>query len=615
MYIKHQLTLMMGLSACFGFPLFAQESSQLEEVVVIANRVPLPLRQIATSVTVLDEETLQAHGNFSLTDVLRQTTAVAVSSNGGIGSTSSLRIRGEEGFRTLTIIDGLKISDPSAPQVLTPFEHILSSGLGRVEILRGPQGLSYGADAGGVIAISSRPAVDGFAVNVEGQSGSNNSHQANLDVSAGNDIVDISLLASQFETDGYNVRESDSVLLDKDGYENDTMHARLGANINDNLRVQLVHRTVEGETQYDGCFAGTIVYACISKYELTASRIYLDYSGNTFTHSLAYSQSDTRRDDFASGSRAFGSHGEINRLEYIGITRDLPGFDLIFGIDLEEEVNGSLDRDNEGVYLEYVSDFSNSFFFTAGVRRDKNDDFGSHNSYRLTSTYLLELDNSQLKLKASYGSGFRAPSLFEVDYNASPFSFPPASNVQLSEEQSSGFEFGIEYLADRVTVEVVRFAQEVEDAIYFDLSGFSGYLQDIGNSTSEGIEISGSLVVSNTLYLSANYTYNDTERPNGLQRVRRPKQLANLGINYVSDSERLRINGFYRTSRDSIDEQFATPIDLDDFEVLDISASYRLSASIELFARVENVIDEKYQETLDYIAPERASYIGIRLNF
>ena len=457
--------------------------------------------------------------------------------------------------------------------------------------------------------------MDGFAVNVEGQSGSNNSHQANLDVSTGNDIVDISLLASQFETDGYNVRESDSVLLDKDGYENDTMHARLGANINDNLRVQLVHRTVEGETQYDGCFAGTIVYDCISQYELAASRISLDYSGNTFTHSLAYSQSDTRRDDFASGSRAFGSHGEINRLEYIGITRDLPGFDLIFGIDLEEEVNGSLDRDNEGVYLEYVSDFSNSFFFTAGVRRDKNDDFGSHNSYRLTSTYLLELDNSQLKLKASYGSGFRAPSLFEVDYNASPFSFPPASNVQLSEEQSSGFEFGIEYLADRVTVEVVRFAQEVEDAIYFDLSGFSGYLQDIGNSTSEGIEISGSLVVSNTLYLSANYTYNDTERPNGLQRVRRPKQLANLGINYVSDSERLRINGFYRTSRDSIDEQFATPIDLDDFEVLDISASYRLSASIELFARVENVIDEKYQETLDYIAPERASYIGIRLNF
>ena len=615
MFTRHRLRLVTGLAACLSFPLLAQESSRLEEVVVIANRVPLPIRQIATSVTVLDEETIRAHGNFSLSDVLRQTTAVAVSSNGGIGSTSSLRIRGEEGFRTLTIIDGLKVSDPSAPQVLTPFEHILSSGLGRVEILRGPQGLSYGADAGGVIAISSRPVENGFAVNVEGQSGSNSSHQANLNLSAGNDLVDFSLLATQFETDGYNVRESDTVLRDKDGYENDTIHARLGVNINNNLKAQLVHRSVEGNTQYDACFAAAIVYDCASQYELDATRLSLDYTGDFVTHSLAYSQSDTNRDDFASGSRAFGSDGEINRLEYIGSVRSLPGFDVIFGLDLEEEVNGSLDRDNEGIYLEYISDFSDYFYLTAGVRRDKNDDFGKHNCYRLTSAYLLEINNSQLKLKASYGTGFRAPSLFEIDYNAGPFSFPPASTVQLSEEQSSGLEFGFEYLTDRVTVEVVRFDQEVEDAIYFDLSGFSGYLQDSGISTSTGIEISGSLAVSDSLSLQANYSYNDTERPNGLQRVRRPERLANFGVSYVSDSERLRINGFYRASRDSIDEQFGTPIDLDDFEVVDVSASYRLSANVEVFARLENALNEDYQEILDFIAPERASYIGIRLNF
>ena len=301
-----------------GVSSHAQETTQVEEIeelVVIANRIPQPIRQIGTSVSVITEEMLLAHGNFSLSSVLRQSPAIAVSSNGGTGATSALRIRGEEGFRTLTIIDGLKISDPSAPQVFTPFEHILNSGISRVEILRGPQGLSYGADAGGVIAISSRPTDAGIGVTLDGQSGSRGTEQGNLQFSAANDSADFSLSATEFETDGYNVRASDTLLADDDGYENSTVHARLGTNLNDNLRLQIVHRSVEGETQYDGCFAGTTVHDCQSQYELEATRVSLDYSSNSFTHSLAYAESETTRDDFALGSRSFGSSGELNRLE------------------------------------------------------------------------------------------------------------------------------------------------------------------------------------------------------------------------------------------------------------------------------------------------------------
>ena len=100
-----------------------------------------------------------------------------------------------------------------------------------------------------------------------------------------------------------------------------------------------------------------------------------------------------------------------------------------------------------------------------------------------------------------------------------------------------------------------------------------------------------------------------------MQRLRRPEQLANLGINFTSFSEKFRLSAFYRVSHDSVDEQFGSPIDLDDFEVLDISASYRVSENILLYARLENVLDETYQEVLDFISPDRASYIGIRLNF
>ena len=618
MLIRKLVFIFSSITSGLFIPGQAQEPTQtetLEELIVVANRIPQPIRQIGTSVSVLTEDMLQAHGNFSLANILRQSPAITVTTNGGMGATSALRIRGEEGFRTLTLIDGLKISDPSAPQVFTPFEHILSSGVSRVEILRGPQGLSYGADAGGVISINSKPTDPGVSVILDGQSGSRSTELGNLHLAAANDSIDFSLSATEFETDGYNVRASDTVLADDDGYENSTVHVRLGTNLSEKFRLQLVHRNVEGKTQYDGCFAGTTAYDCDSLYELEATRLSLDYSSSSFSHSLAYSESRTERDDFALGSLSFGSSGELNRIEYVGSATNLPGFDLVYGVDFEEEANGSLKRDNDGAYLEFLSDFSDNFFVTAGVRRDENDDFGSHSSYRISTAYLFALDTSVIKLKGSYGSGFRAPSLFEINYNAGPFAFPPAAGLLLSEEQSAGFEYGIEYRTGPIRLEVVRFDQEVEDALFFDLAGFSGYLQDSGTSTSDGIEFSGTIKVSEFLNFSTNYTHNETERPNDMQRLRRPEQLANFGINFTSSSEKFRLSAFYRVSRDSVDEQFGSRVDLDDFEVLDISASYRVSENILLYARLENALNETYQEVLDFISPDRASYIGIRLNF
>lgn len=596
---------------------FAQdESSPLDEIVIIANRIPVPARQLGTSVSIIDEQAIREHGNFSLSEILRQSPAIGVTSNGGIGTVSSLRIRGEEGFRTLTLFDGLRLSDPSSPQVATPLEHILSSGIGRVEILRGPQGLGYGADAGGIISISSKPTEAGISASIDGQAGSRDTDQLSARFAVANELLDFSLIASDYQSDGYNVRASDSIIGDKDGYENTSYHTRLGFNATEKLRLELVHRNVEGETQYDGCFAATIVYDCLAIYELQASRFALNYESEMFNHSLAYSNTRTDRDDLALGSSAFTSDGEISRLEYVGSATQLPGFDLVFGIDLEKEETATLERRNKGYYLEYLSGFSDSFFFTAGLRQDDNDDFGQHSSYRLTSAYLIELAAGELKFKASYGSGFRAPSLFEIDYNAGPFAFAPATAVMLQEESSRGLEYGVEYVVgQRWQLEMVVFDQEVEDAIIFDLSGFSGYLQDRGTSTSEGVELSGEIALTERLRLLANYTYNETERPNGLQRLRRPEQLANLGFNYRSHSQKLTVNAFYRTSRDSVDELFGAPVELDDFDVLDLTASYRISENFEIYGRIENALDERYQEILDFISPDRASYVGLRLNF
>jgi vitamin B12 transporter len=230
---------------------------------------------------------------------------------------------------------------------------------------------------------------------------------------------------------------------------------------------------------------------------------------------------------------------------------------------------------------------------------------------------LLSLsDANTLKFRASLGSGFRAPSPFEVDYNAGPFAYPPASTTLLSEENSEGYELGIEFFGgDRLTLEVVYFDQDIENAIEFDLATFSGYVQSQGVSNSQGVELGATVHLTDNWQASGNYTYNDTEQPDGLQRLRRPKHLANLGLNFVSDDRKWLASGFYRSARDTVDSNGFARSALEDYGVFDLSLRYRYSENIEIFARLENAFDEQYQEVLDYNSADRSSYIGVKLGF
>ncbi|HYD83084.1 MAG TPA: TonB-dependent receptor, partial [Opitutus sp.] len=282
---------------------------------------------------------------------------------------------------------------------------------------------------------------------------------------------------------------------------------------------------------------------------------------------------------------------------------------------LEEAINGNTGRDNTGLYLEYISDFSDALHLTAGVRHDDNDDFGTNTSYRVSGAYLFDLASGDtLKFRSSYGTGFRAPSPYEIAYNSGAFASPPASLVTLQQETSKGYEFGIEYLADAVRLEAVYFNQDVEDAIFFDLAAFSGYLQDVGLSTSKGVELGGEWTLGQW-QLSANYTHNDTALPNGEPRRRRPENLTNFGLSYFAMDERLNLNAYWRIVRDSFDQVGATIVPLDDFDVLDLTANFSITGSMQIYGRLENALDEDYREVAGFNTAGRAAYVGFRLNY
>ncbi|HTQ99058.1 MAG TPA: TonB-dependent receptor [Candidatus Acidoferrum sp.] len=591
-----------------------ETDNPVEEIVVISSRIPESLRQVPTSVSVVTETDLEAHGNLSLTDVLRQLPAIATSNNGGAGKTTTLRIRGEDGFRTLTIFDGMRLSDPSGTQISAPLEHIMSSGIGRVEVLRGPQGLSYGADAGGVINISTRQNGTGLSGGLDLEAGRYDTQQISGNLGGGNDKVDFFVSGSNFSTAGFNTQTADTVLRDRDGYDNTTWHGRIGFNFDEHWRVELVHHNVDGDTQFDGCYLTSTVYDCRATYKLNASRAAVEYKGDGISQSLSYSTTDSKNEDFSAGVSTFTAHGKLDRWEYVGSATNLPGFDLVYGADFEKDSNDGKGRDNKGAYVEYLSDFSKVWHFTVGTRYDDNDDFGSNTSYRLGASYLYDLAGGDtVKYKTSYGTGFRAPSPYEIAYNSGPYTYPPASLVKLKQEKSKGYDVGVEYLTHRnLHLEATYFNQEIEDSIFFDLAAYSGYLQDTGTSKSQGIELDAELGVSDHLDLRANYTYDDSKRPNGLQRLRVPKQLANAGLSWHVMEDKLHVNLFYRAARDAIDQSGSKIVQLSDFDVIDLTTSYDFTGNLQGYVRLENAFDEKYQEVTGYNTPGAALYVGVR---
>ena len=513
-------------------------------------------------------------------------------------------------------MDGIDITDVSATQAAPRFEHILSSGVHRVEILRGPQGLIFGADAGGIVNITTPVHSDGLSGSINAEAGRYGTFQLGAHVAGGSERIDFAASASDYQTDGFNARSDDTVLRDDDGYENTTLHGRLGWNVSEALRVEVVARDVEGEGDYDNCgFPRSD--DCTSEFDQSAWRAAADLQLGAFSHQLAYTGNQTERQFYTEGAPAFGSEGELERWSYLGRFVAGDSISLVFGADLQTEHldDGTFDRerDQDGYYLEYQGGFGGRVFVTAGARYDDNEDFGTYTTYRVSGAYLIPLNAGELKLKGTYGTGFRAPSLYEIAYNDGAFAFPPASDTQLQEEQSEGYDLGLVWATDAgLYLEATYFDQEVSDEIYFDLVGFSGYLQGSGETDSTGVELVALVPLGESLALTGNYTYNDTDDTTGDARIRRPEHLFNLGLDWRPQAGRVVLGIHLRGAYEAQDIDGSS---LDDYEVVNVNASYNFPGGLSLYGRVENLFDEDYQEVPNYNTSGAAAYAGVRYNF
>lgn len=616
----------LSAAALLETPALAQNGpGRLEEVVVTSSIVETPRRRLGTAVSVVDAVEIELRGYNSIADVLRTQPSIGVSNSGGPGKGTTLRIRGEEGYRTMLMIDGVKAVDPTPPQVQPRFDSLLTTAdLARVEILRGPQGFIYGADAGGVVNILTRTGAGAPGGQLDLELGERGARKIDASVSGGGEAGDYFLSVSDLETDGFNAQPADAALMDDDGAENTTLHAKLGWNAADHVRLQLVARDVDASTQYDGCFDSitfATVHDCVSTNEQTTYKLSAEHSAGRFVNAFGYSEIDIFSQDFSEGALSFGSDGAVSRFEYTGSYEPSEATTIVYGLDFQnEEVadGGTMERDQEGYYVEYQGSFDGRFFVSLGARRDDNEDFGSHTSTRVSGAYVQNLGSGNaLKYRASFGTGFRPPSLFEISYNNRPAGvYPPAAANPLTEEASSGYDLGIEYdMANGLHLEATYFDQKIDDKIdyIFDGTTFTdGYIQTPGTSTSSGIELAVDAPLNERWVLLANWTNNDSEMADGSVRLLRPEDLGNLGLRFISSDERLRFLANYRISGDAVD---VGGVRLDSYEILDLTMSYAFNGNFDIHARIENATDEDYTEAVGYNTADRAAYAGVRIRF
>lgn len=608
--VKKQLLAILVASATSA-PLAAQPVQSalptLETLVVVASRTETPLREVATSVSVLDETYIEAQGFASLEDVLRSLPAVTVSNSGGQGKASSLSVRGESGYRTLVRVDGVEITDPTVTQPTAQVQHLLSADVGRVELLRGPQGMMYGADAGGVLNISTRRMQGDPAIIASAEAGRHDSENYHLGLGAGGERADYFVSAAHSQTEGFNAHREDTELADNDGYDNTTLHGRLGWQLAEALRLQVVARSTEAEVEYDRC-GFPAVDDCLEDFSQHNGRLSLSHDTETLSHELSYARTDIERANFTTGEVSYEVEGSIDKLELLGHAKLAPVHGLVYGLEQRRDQVGDNERDQWAVFAEYQADIAERVFLTAGARRDDNDDFGAHNSYRASAAYVLPLAAGELKFRSSYGTGFRAPSLFEIDYNRAQNN--PAL-APLDAETSEGLDVGVSYHGDAgLLLEAVWFDQRIEEEIVFDMVSFSGYLQADGESRSQGLELNTAVPVSDTLVIDANYTHIDASEADGEPRSRRPEYTAHVSLLYAP-TEKLQTSLHLRAAGETEDSFSGTT--LDSYRVLGASVHYQVVPALTLYLRGENILDEDYAEVPGYRTGGAAAYAGLKV--
>lgn len=616
-----------------------------DSIIVTATRAPLTLDEIPSSIAVLDKAAIDRAQDIGVTELLLRTPAISISRNGGYGTSTSLRIRGAEPEHSVVVIDGVKLNDPSSTAGGFNFTNLLAGDISRIEVLRGPQSILWGSQAiGGVVNVVTASPERALEGSFDIEAGSRDTISARAAIGGRTGPLAWRIGGQRFTTDGISSHAKAFGGVERDGYRNHSVSGRAELALADNVSAEVRGYYSSGRVEFDGFNTDSKDYG-LNKEFVGYAGLNFDLVGGRFRNRVAFAYTDTNRDNFnpdRARPRSFEADGKSKRWEYQGSFAFTDRVTAIFGVENERSTFRSRSpsaslatpvpafargkAELTSVYGQLSVEPLDGLTINGGVRYDDHDRYGGQTLFAAGGVWRL---STGTVLRASYGEGFKAPSLYQL--------FSEYGNVGLDPEEAHGWEAGVEqHLFDsRLVVGATWFDRTTKNQIVYNgcsspstdpmcfVPGSSpatprfGYYLNVARSEAHGIEAAAALKLGG-LTLDGNYSWivaEDRSPGNNFGKwlPRRPRNTANASASYTFGFG-LELGTAVRWSGKSYDNA-SNATRLDDYTLVDLRAEYALSDAVKLFARAENVFDEQYMTAFRYGSLGRSIYAGIRGRF
>ncbi|MGH7024205.1 MAG: TonB-dependent receptor plug domain-containing protein [Caulobacteraceae bacterium] len=611
--------------------------NEVSAVVVTATLTPTPIDEVGSSITLITADEIDAHQWRTLPDALDTTPGLNIVQTGGPGGQTSVFIRGANSNHTEVIIDGIDVNDPSQNGAYD-FGQGLASNIEKIEVLRGPESSLYGADAlGGVIDIVTPKGEGPPRVTASLEGGSFDTFNQTVGLSGSQGGFHYALDLSHFRSGDTPVTPPGLLAPGEadigDRYDNVTSSAKLGYDVTRDLSVGLVLRYVD--TDYRSTGENFDVFPVVPDSAQTRqceqqffSRAFarFDLFDDRFENVVgaAYANFHTT---IQSPDDGFGLPAPVvdkaDRLKFDWLgTIALDRKDtLVLGVDdttdrlIDSPVSATENR--VGGFAEIQSRPIEGLALAASARFDADDRYGNYVTWRLAPAYTIAATGTLLK--GSVGTGFKSPTLSELFVSYPEFEF--FANPDLKPERSFGYDIGFEQplWGGRARFGATWFENDIRDLIEAGLDPAAGpyaetYL-NIGRATTHGVESFVSVKLMNTLGLRGDYTWLIARDDIGMaELLRRPRNKFSVTADW-RPIKRLRlaaslvyVGAWLDYNRAGDAEVMASP-----YATVNVSGEYDVGGGVTLFARVDNMLDRRYQDPVGFDKPGLAAYAGIKL--
>jgi len=603
----------------------AQEAGDAQPVIVVtASGIPQDRDLSGQAISVIDAATIEQSQARSVADVLWRVPSVRINANGGLGSVTSISLRGAEVGQTLVLLDGVRINDPSSTSDAVDFGNLLIGNIRRIEVMRGANAVPYGSDAiGGVINLTTRDpdAPEGLSLRASAEGGSAGTASGTADIGwrAGELRADAGITA--LHTDGISSADRSFGATERDGLDNVTAHARVEAPLAPGLSVDLRGYFVDASLDYDSFFGGPADSADTSHFRQFTGYAGLNATsfGGALQSRLAFTWLDNRRDYRSAPDTPvdFGYRGETWRIDYQGTLEIMPAATLIFGythdapsyrffgFGSDETHEANTDSGHAMLVLRPFERVSVS----GGVRHDDHSQFGGVTTFGTNANLALD-EAGKTRLRFAYGEGFRTPSLYQLYDTYS-------GNGALLPERSHSVDIGLDRaIADgRGRVSLTLFTRSTRNQIDYDLTTYR--YANIARTRANGAEVEVAIRPVDSLDLALAYSLIDT-RDRSPDSTSFDAHLARRPVHSVTASVDQRwafglsTGATVRMVSDAVDPT-APDGSLDGYVLLDLRASLPIGGRFELYGRLENAFDTRYETAYGYGTYGRAAYGGIRV--